>query len=112
MDHSAIRPSATGSCPLSVLPSRVLKRALEDLEHENDRLQGRFEQFREVFIADMTVITLYQSLFETFPGYGDDHAGAKLHVVEAVSSGLPAEFSMVRLLFEDGVDLAILAGPY
>ena len=27
----------------------VLKRALEDLEHENDRLQGRFEQFREVF---------------------------------------------------------------
>ena len=46
----------------------VLKRALEDLEHENDRLQGRFEQFREVFIADMTVITLYQSLFETFPG--------------------------------------------
>ena len=37
----------------------------------------------------MTVITLYQSLFETFPGSGDDHAGAKLHVVEAVSSGLP-----------------------
>ena len=42
----------------------------------------------------MAVITLYQSLFETFPGYGDDHAGAKLHVVEAVSSGLPAEFSI------------------
>ena len=45
-------------------------------------------------IADMTVITLYQSLFEVFPGYGDDHAGAKLHVVEAVSSGLPAEFNI------------------
>ena len=52
------------------------------------------QQFREVFIADMIVITLYQSLFEAFPGYGDDHAGAKLHVVEAVSSGLPAEFSI------------------
>ena len=42
----------------------------------------------------MTVITLYQSLFETSPGYDDDHAGAKLHVVEAVSSGLSAEFSI------------------
>ena len=42
----------------------------------------------------MTVITLYQSLFETFPGYGADHAGAKLHVVEVVSTGLPAEFSV------------------
>ena len=70
----------------------VLKRALEDLNQENDRLQGRFEQFREVFIADMTVITLYQSLFETFPGYGDDHAGTKLHVIEAASTSLPVEF--------------------
>ena len=43
----------------------ALKRALEDLKHENDRLQGRFEQFREIFIADMTVITLYQLLFDT-----------------------------------------------
>jgi hypothetical protein len=34
----------------------------EALNHENERLQGRFEQFREVFIADMTVITLYQSI--------------------------------------------------
>ena len=80
--------------------------ALEDLEHENDRLQGRFEQFREVFIADMTVITLYQSLFETFPGYGDDHAGAKLHVVEAVSSGLPAEFSIIDARTHESTQLS------
>lgn len=80
--------------------------ALEDLEHENDRLQGRFEQFREVFIADMTVITLYQSLFETFPGYGDDHAGAKLHVVEAVSSGLPAEFSITDARTHESTQLS------
>jgi IS4 transposase len=88
----------------------VLKRALEDLEHENDRLQGRFEQFREVFIADMTVITLYQSLFETFPGYGDDHAGAKLHVVEAVSSGLPAEFSITDARTHEFTQLS--TGPW
>jgi len=88
----------------------VLKRALEDLEHENDRLQGRFEQFREVFIADATVITLYQSLFETFPGYGDDHAGAKLHVVEAVSSGLPAEFSITDARTHEFTQLS--TGPW
>ena len=88
----------------------VLKHALEDLEHENDRLQGRFEQFREVFIADMTVITLYQSLFETFPGYGDDHAGAKLHVVEAVSRGLPAEFSITDARTHEFTELS--TGPW
>jgi IS4 transposase len=88
----------------------VLKHALEDLEHENDRLQGRFEQFREVFIADMTVITLYQSLFETFPGYGDDHAGAKLHVVEAVSSGLPTEFSITDARTHEFTELS--TGPW
>ena len=88
----------------------VLKRALEDLEHENDRLQGRFEQFREVFIADATVITLYQSLFETFPGYGDDHAGAKLHVVEAVSSGLPSEFSITDARTHEFTQLS--TGPW
>ena len=37
----------------------------------------------------MTVVTLYQSLTDEFPGYGDDHAGAKLHVVESVVTGLP-----------------------
>lgn len=64
----------------------VLKRVLEDLEENDNRLQGRFDQFREVFLIDMTVITLYQSLLGVFQGYGNDHAGAKLHVVEAVST--------------------------
>lgn len=84
----------------------VLKAALEDLDHESDHLQGRFEQFREVFIVDMTVITLYQSVFETFPGYGDDHAGAKLHVVEAVSTGLPTEFSVTDARTHESTQLS------
>jgi IS4 transposase len=88
----------------------VLKDALEDLESEDDRLQGRFEQFREVFIVDMTVITLYQSLFAAFPGYGDDHAGAKLHVVEAVSTGLPAEFSITDARTHESTQLS--TGPW
>ncbi|HZD43874.1 MAG TPA: IS4 family transposase [Methanomicrobiales archaeon] len=88
----------------------VLKDSLEDLDHESDRLQGRFEQFREVFILDMTVITLFQELFEDFPGYGDDHAGAKLHVVESASTGLPAEFSITDARTHESTQLS--TGPW
>jgi hypothetical protein len=49
-----------------------------------------------VFVVDATVITLFQKLFEESPGFGDDHAGAKLHVVESVSTGLPTEFSITN----------------
>ncbi|MFC6764654.1 IS4 family transposase [Natrinema soli] len=88
----------------------VLKDALEDLEENDDRLQGRFDQFREVFIIDMTVITLYQSLLGVFPGYGDDHAGAKLHVVEAVSTGLPADFTITDARTHESTHLS--TGPW
>jgi IS4 transposase len=88
----------------------VLKEALEDLDHESERLQGRFEQFREVFIVDMTVITLFQDLFEEYPGYGDDHAGAKLHVVESASTGLPTEFSITDARTHESTQLS--TGPW
>jgi len=88
----------------------VLKEALEDLEQEGDDLQGRFDQFREVFLIDATVITLYQSLIGKFPGYGDDHAGAKLHVVEAVSTGLPTEFTITDARTHESTQLA--TGPW
>jgi hypothetical protein len=58
----------------------------------------------------MTVITLYQSLFAAFPSYGDDHAGAKLHVVEAVSTGLPAEFSITDARTHESTQLS--TGPW
>jgi IS4 transposase len=88
----------------------VLKDTLEDLEHEDERLQGRFEQFREIFIVDMTVITLFQALIDAFPGYGDDHAGAKLHVVEAVSTGLPVEFTITDARTHESTQLS--TGPW
>ena len=88
----------------------ILKDALEDLEAEEDRLQGRFGQFREVFLIDMTVITLYQSLLGVFPGYGDDHAGAKLHVVEALSTGLPADFTITDARTHESTQLS--TGPW
>jgi IS4 transposase len=88
----------------------ILKEALEDLDHESDRLEGRFEQFREVFLVDMTVITLFQKLFEEFPGYGEDHAGAKLHVVESASTGLPTEFSITDARTHESTQLS--TGPW
>ena len=88
----------------------VLKDALEDLEQQEDRLQGRFDRFREVFIIDMTVITLYQSLLGVYPGYGNDHAGAKLHVVEAVSAGLPADFTITDVRTHESTQLS--TGPW
>jgi len=88
----------------------ALRYALDELEHTNERLEGRFEQFEEVFLVDMSVITLVRQLVEAFPGYGDDHAGAKLHVVEAVSTGLPAEFTITDARTHESTQLS--TGPW
>lgn len=58
----------------------------------------------------MTVITLYQSLLGVFPGYGDDHPGTKLHVVEAVSTGLPADFTITDARTHESTQLS--TGPW
>ena len=72
----------------------VLDHAIEDLSTSSDQLRGRLDGFRDVLLVDMTVVTLYQSLTDELPGYGDDHTGAKLHVVESVVTGLPTQFSI------------------
>ena len=91
---------------LTVFLREVLDHALEDLLRSTDRLDGRFAHFRDVLIADTTVVTLYQSLIDTYPGYGKDHAGAKLHVAEAVSTGLPTQFSITDARTHDSTQLA------
>lgn len=75
---------------LTAFLREVLNHALNDLTPSNNRLDGRLDEFRDVLIPDTTVVTLYRSLIETFPGYGNDHAGAKLHVVEVETSALNA----------------------
>ncbi len=69
-----------------------LKEVVEEFDHGSERLQERFEGFREVFVVDATVITLIQRLFEVFPGFGDDYAGAKLHVIESTNIDLLRSF--------------------
>ena len=64
------------------------------------------DRFHDVLIPDTTVVTLYRSLIETFPGYGDDHAGSKLHVVESVSTGLPRQFSITDAQTHESTQLS------
>jgi hypothetical protein len=71
-----------------------LNHALENLLHPTDRFDGRLERFRDVLVPDATIVTLYQSLKDLFPGSGDGHAGAKSHVVKSVSTGLPMQLSI------------------
>jgi putative transposase len=60
-----------------------------ELGYTESALGGRFARFRDVFISDATICTLSAESFEDFPGSGDDHAGAKLHVIESLTSRAP-----------------------
>lgn len=91
---------------LTAFLRKVLDHALEDLSQSSDRLDGRLDRFRDVFIPDTTVVTLYQSLTDAYPGSGDDHAGAKLHGVESVSTGLPTQFSITDARTHESTQLS------
>ena len=52
-------------------------------------LGGRYDRFRDVLIPDATICTLSPESVEGFPGFGDDPAGAKLHLVESLASVAP-----------------------
>lgn len=91
---------------LTAFLREVLDQSIEDLACSNDRLHGRLNRFRDVLITDTTVVTLYQSLIGDFSGYGDDHAGAKLHVVESVSTGLPTQFSITDARTHESTQLS------
>lgn len=91
---------------LTAFLREVLAHALEDLSDSTDGLDGRFARFRDVLIPDMTVVTLYRSLADNYPGYGDDHAGAKLHVVESVTTGLPTQFSITDARTHESTQLS------
>lgn len=91
---------------LTVFLHEVLNHALDDLSPSTDRLSGRLDRFRDVLIPDTTVVTLYRSLIDAYPGYGEKHAGAKLHVVESVSTGLPTKFSITDAQTHESTQLS------
>ena len=92
--------------PLTAFLHEVLAHAFDDISQSNPRFDGRLARFRDVLIPDTTVVTLYRSLAEKFPGSGDDHAGGKLHVVESVSTELPAQFSITDARTHESTQLS------
>lgn len=91
---------------LTVFLREVLVHAFEDLSDSTDRPDGRFARFWDVLIPDTTVVTLYRSLIAAYPDSDDNHAGAKLHVVEPVSTGLPIQFSITDARTHESTQLS------
>jgi putative transposase len=78
-----------------------------ELGRTESALEGRFERFRDVFISDGTICTLSAESFEAFPGLGDDHAGAKLHVIESLASRAPILSSITDARTQETTQLQI-----
>ena len=91
---------------LTAFLGEILDHAFEDISLSTDHLDGRLDCFRDILVPDTTVVTLYQSLTDAYPGSGDEHAGAKLHVVESVSTGLPTQFSITDARTHESTQLS------
>ena len=70
----------------------ILDDAIENLDTGREDLNGRLERFRDVLIADATIVSLYQDAADIYAATGDDQAGLKLHLTESLSTGLPTRF--------------------
>ncbi|TYT60307.1 IS4 family transposase [Natrialba swarupiae] len=78
-----------------------------ELGRTESSLGGRFSRFQDVFIADATICTLSPEAIDAFPGYGNDHAGAKLHVVESLASVAPFLDSITSARTQETTQLEI-----
>jgi len=75
----------------------ILDDAIENLDTGRTDLNGRLERFRDVLIADATIVSLYQDAADVYAATGEDQAELKLHLIESLSTGLPT-----RLRTTDG----------
>ena len=78
-----------------------------ELGRNESSLGGRYTRFRDVFIPDATICTLSSEPLDDFPGFGDDHAGAKLHVVESLASVAPFLSSITNARTQETTQLEI-----
>jgi IS4 transposase len=67
----------------------ILDDAIENLDTGREDLNGRLERFRDVLIADATIVSLYEDAADVYAATGDGQAGLKLHLTESLSTGLP-----------------------
>jgi IS4 transposase len=75
----------------------ILDDAIKNLDAGRVDLNGRLERFRDVLIADATIVSLYQDAADVYAATGEDQAELKLHLIESLSTGLPT-----RLRTTDG----------
>jgi IS4 transposase len=78
-----------------------------ELGRTESSLDGRYSRFRDVLIPDATICTLSPESVDDFPGFGDDHAGAKLHVVESLASVAPILNSITNARTQETTQLEI-----
>ncbi len=69
----------------------ILDEAIEDLDSGRNQLRDRLKQFRDVLIRDATFISLYNNAADVY-NLREDVAGAKLHLTESLSTGLPTNW--------------------
>ena len=70
----------------------ILDDAIENLDTGRTDLNGRLDRFRDVLIADGTIVNLYEDATDVYTATGEDQAGLKLHLTESLSTGLPTRF--------------------
>lgn len=75
---------------------RALARATERLGQPSGKLRGHLGQFKDLLVADATVLRLHDALARAFPGCRTNHtrAAAKLHVVMSVLGAGPRSVSV------------------
>lgn len=75
---------------------RALARAAERLGQPSGPLGGHLDRFKDLLVADATVLRLHDSLARAFPGCRTNHtrAAAKLHVVMSVLGAGPRSVSV------------------
>lgn len=91
---------------------RALARAVERLGQPTGRLRGHLERFKDLVVADATVLRLHDALARAFPGCRTNHtrAAAKLHVVMSVLGAGPRSVSVTGERVNDRRCLSI--GPW
>lgn len=78
-----------------------------ELGRTESSLGGRYDRFRDVLIPDATICTLSPESVDDFPGFGDDHAGTKLDVVESLASVAPFLNSITSARTQETTQLKI-----
>ena len=75
---------------------RGLARAVERLGAPDGRLRGHLERFKDLIVADATVLRLHDALARAYPGCRTNHtrAAAKLHLVMSVLGAGPRSVSV------------------